>query len=519
MENNKKDKLIVLAILDGWGIAPHNRGNAITLAKTPNVDSLCKKYPNTQLFACGHFVGLPDMIEGNSEAGHLNLGAGRLVKQDAVFINESIKDGTFYKNPAFLEAIKHVKKFNSSLHLMGLLSNHGSAHSQPEHIFELLKIIHSHNIQNIYLHIFTDGRDSSPHSAYEYIEELRKHFLGNERIVTVIGRFYAMDRTKNWARTKRAYDALVSCEGRKVKGARDAIIQAYNRGETDEFISPSVVCHKQKPLGNIKDNDAIIFFNLRSDRARQLTKTFVQPDFEKNNHGTFERKKKPKNLKFVAMTDFGPDLPGISTAYPSRDVKKSLPMVLKDQKQLYIAEKEKFAHVTYFFNGGYADPVAGEDRIMIPSPLVDSYDKTPEMKARELTKKIINDLNKNKYSFVTVNYCNPDMIGHTGNLRAGIRCVEIVDDCVGKLYSQIIKQDGILIVTSDHGNVEEMINLKTGEIDTRHSKNPVPFILAGKKFKSIMKLKKEESLSSVAPTILDIFDINQPKEMKGETLI
>lgn len=521
MKNNNKNqpKLVVLAILDGWGIAEPNKGNAITLAKTPNMDAIYKKYPSTQLCASGHYVGLLDMYDGNSEAGHLNLGAGRLVKQDEVYINNAIKDGTFFKNTAFLEAINHIKEHNSDLHLMGLLSNHDSAHSQPEHLYALLKLAHENKIKNVFIHLFTDGRDSTQHSAYGFVEELRSKFYGKERIASITGRFYAMDRTKTWERTEKAYNAIVSCKGIKVKGARDAIMQAYNREETDEFISPSVVCERGKPIGNVNDNDAVIFFNLRSDRARQLTKAFVQPNFEKQNHGTFKRRQKPKNIKFIALTDFGPDLPDIYTAYPSRDVKNSLPMVLDGMKQLYISEKEKYAHVTYFFNGGYADPVSGEDRVIIPSPKVDSYDKVPQMKAYEVTKEIINSIRDDKYQFITVNYCNPDMIGHTGNLKACIKCIEVVDDCIGKLQQEILEKDGILIITADHGNAEEMLNLETGEIDTKHSSNPVPFIIVGKDYKKGMRLKKGKSISSVAPTILKIFNIKQPKEMTADSLI
>lgn len=508
----------MLAILDGWGIAEPNKGNAITLAKTPNMDAIDNKYPSTQLFACGHHVGLLDMYDGNSEAGHLNLGAGRLVKQDEVYIDDSVKDGIFFKNTALLEAINHIEEHNSDLHLMGLLSNHDSAHSQPEHLYALLKLARENKIKNVFLHLFTDGRDSSQHSAYGFVEELRGKFNGKERIASITGRFYAMDRTKTWKRTQKAYEAIVSCKGIRVKGARDAILQAYNRGETDEFISPSVVCEKGKPIGNVNENDAVIFFNLRSDRARQLTKAFVQPDFEKLNHGTFKRKQKLKNIKFVAMTDFGPDLPDIYTAFPSRDVKKSLPVILDGMRQLYIAEKEKFAHVTYFFNGGYADPVTGEDRIVIPSPHIDSYDQVPEMKAYEVTKKIVKSIKNKQHQFITVNYCNPDMIGHTGNLKACIKCIEVVDDCIGKLQKIVLENDGILIITADHGNAEEMINLETNEIDTKHSTNPVPFIIIGKDYKKALRLKKGKSLSSVAPTILKIFNIKKPKEMTADGL-
>lgn len=514
---------VILIILDGWGMSKEKRGNAILQANTPNFDYYWNHFPKTQLCAYGKCVGLPDAQDGNSEAGHINLGAGRIILQDSVYISQSIKDGTFFKNTAFLEAIKHLKKYNSKLHLMGLLSGRETPHMSPEHLYALLDLAKKEGVQKIILHLFTDGRDSSQHGAPKFLKTLREHFKDHQtffEVGSVIGRAFAMDRKKDWQNIEKTYNLLVLGEGEKVESAEEAISRAYNKGLTDEFIPPSVVVKNGKPIGVIDDNDAIIFFNLRSDRARELTKAFVQPNFEDYNHGTFKRKKNLKNIKFVAMTDFGPDLPNILTAFPSRDVKNSLPFVLKDYSQLYIAEAEKYAHVTYFFNGGYADPVAGEERIKIPSPSILHYDQKPEMSAPELTKIIIEKLNSKKYNFICVNFANPDMIGHTGNFEAGIKCCKIVDKLLGEVIKTALKNNFTSVITADHGNIEEMINLKTGEIDTKHSKNPVPFILVNSTFKKKkIILKKKGVLANVAPTVLKLMNIQKPKEMQKESLL
>ncbi len=509
---------MILIILDGWGIAEPSKGNAITLAKTPVMDGLVKKYPDTQLCAYGKCVGLPPKQSGNSEAGHMNIGAGRIVEQDAVGIGKSINQGTFFKNLAFAEAIKHVKKNKSKLHLMGMLSNGMSAHSDPDHMLALLTLIRGHHIKDAYLHLFTDGRDSPKYAALKLIEAIQRDYLKDEYIATIIGRFYAMDRKKKWERLEKAYNALVLGEGLKAKSPQAAITEAYNRGETDEFIQPYVITKKGRPLPRIEDGDAIIFFNLRSDRARQLAKVFVQKDFNKINPGSFKRKKVFKNLKFIAMTDFGPDLDSILTAFPSVDLRETLPTQLADLRQLYIAETEKYAHVTYFFNGGYADPVAGEARTVLSSPDVKSYDETPAMSSADLTDAVLDNLKNKRYNFTTLNFAAPDMVGHTGNLKAGIKCCEESDKCIGRIVEAYLKAGGTILITSDHGNVEEMINLKTGEIDTEHSVNPVPFILINGKLKDI-KLREEGVLGDIAPTILELIGREQPKEMTGRSLI
>ncbi|PKL72742.1 2,3-bisphosphoglycerate-independent phosphoglycerate mutase [Candidatus Kuenenbacteria bacterium HGW-Kuenenbacteria-1] len=508
-------KPIVLIILDGWGIAPASKGNAVTLAKTPVMDFLYKKYPNTLLKAHGKYVGLPNYQDGNSEAGHINLGAGRIVKQDAVYISESIIDGTFFKNTAILEAIKHTKKYKTNIHLMSLLSGSQSPHTDLSHIHALLKLIEQQGINSnkIFFHFFTDGRDSSQHGAIKYLKKVEAYFQGQEKIATISGRFFAMDRKKKWERIESVYNAMVLGKGEGAESPEQAISKAYNKNLTDEYISPTVITKNKKPISVIHDNDMIVFSNLRSDRARELTKAFLQKDFNKMNEGSFKRKKVLQNIRFVAMTDFGPDLPHVFTAFPSRDIKMCLPLVLEKFKQVYIAETEKYAHMTYFINGGYADPVNGEERIKIPSLDIPYYDKQPEMSAPEITKTVLNKLN---YDFIAVNFANPDIIGHTGNLKAAIQAIECVDKCVGKIIKKVQEKNGTVIITADHGNVEEMINLETGEIDTKHSKNPVPFILVDNQKR---KLRKDGILSDVAPTILELFEIEKPKEMKGKSLI
>ncbi len=519
-EKNKKNIMpLILLILDGWGIAPPSRGNAITLAKTPTMNGLIKKYPYTEIKACGLNVGLPKGQDGNSEAGHMNLGAGRIVSQDAVVINKSIEDGSFFKNPAFIDAIRHAQINKSNIHLMGLVSGYQSAHSFPEHLEALLKLCRDNFKGRVFLHLFTDGRDAPQYESVKWVDGIKKEIHYLEKIVTISGRFYAMDRKKKWERTEKVYNALVLGEGIEDKDPISAISHAYNRGESDEFIQPTIISSKDekgKQKGLISDNDSIIYFNLRSDRARELTKTFVQKDFNKKNPGYFKRKKILKNIKFIAMTDFGPDLDDILTAFPTKDLEDTLPIVLKDFKQLYISETEKYAHVTYFFNGGYANPVGGEERLMIPSPNVKSYDEKPEMSLFEVLK-ILRTKAINKYNFICVNFANPDMVGHTGNLKAGIKAVEFVDEAVKLLVGDVLKMKGTVLITSDHGNIEEMINLKTGEIDTKHSRNPVPFILVNDSFKGAHLNKGV--LGDVAPTILDIMKLKKPERMRGKSLI
>ena len=511
---------IVLVILDGFGIAPEGGANPVDLKVLPEYSRLCAESRHTRLWAHGEYVGLPEDQDGNSEAGHLNLGAGRIVKQDPSIINDSIRDGTFFKNPAFSEAIRHVKQNNSRLHLMGMLSNGQSAHSTPEHLYALLDLLDKEKVASVFLHLFTDGRDSHPFSGKTMVERLLRELRPNQRIASIIGRFYAMDRRKSWARTEKAYNAIVLGEGRCVNDPLTAFDESYREGVGDEFIEPYSICHEDKPIGDIQDNDAIIFFNHRSDRARQLAKPFVQENFNKDNPGSFIPKRIVKNLRFVAMTDFGPDLDDIITAYPSVLLKDTLPMVLSKKRQLYLAESEKYAHMTYFFNGGYADPVNGEDRLMVPSPDVERYDQAPAMATRELADEVIKDLADKKYDFIVVNLACPDMVAHTGNLSAAKIALQAVDQNLGRLMEAVGPTGGALIVTADHGNIEEMKDFSSGAVDTEHSKNQVPFLLwlGTDGAKNLPPLRHGGVLADVGPTILDLFGVSKPVAMTGKSL-
>ncbi len=510
----KKIGPVVLLIIDGLGIAPKGHGNAISLAKTPNMNRIIRKYPNTRLHASGRFVGLPSDQVGNSEAGHMNIGAGRVVEQDAVKIGRAINQGSFFRNPIFINALKHIKKYNSNLHLMGLLSDGQSAHSDPDHFLALLTFARMNNVKNVFLHLFLDGRDSATHSSLKLVEALERGFR-DEKIATLMGRFYAMDRKKNWKRTELAYNAMVLGQGKRAKSPQAAITESYNRGETDEFVPPYTITKDGKPVANIKENDTIVFFNLRSDRARQITKTFVQNHFEKMNKHSFKRKKILHNIIFIAMTNFGPDLGNVLTAYPNDPIADTLPMLLASYKQIYITEAEKYAHMTYFINGGYPDPVANEVRVRIPSPDVKYYATTPKMSVGRVNKQAIHSLDT--YDFIALNFSSPDMIGHTGDLNATIKAIEYVDICIGKLEKEVLKRNGILIITADHGNAEVMIHPKTQEICTMHTANLVPFILVSHK---LFKLKKKSGLlSDICPTILQLFNIQQPNVITRKSLI
>ncbi len=505
-------KPVVLVVMDGWGIGKPGPWNAITQAKTPNFTRLLKRYPSTALEAGGKAVGLSKGQDGNSEAGHLNIGAGRVVLQDAVYISRSISDGSFFRNPAFVRAETHVRKHNSTLHLMGLLGNSQSAHANPDHLLALLTFARLTKLQHVVLHVFTDGRDSPRFAAMKMLKKLERELDGS-RVGSVTGRFYAMDRALHWDRIKQTYDLLTLGTGLRAASAEAAILEAYNRNESDEFIQPTVVVKDGHRPATVQDNDAIIFFNLRSDRARQLTKAFVQPSFT-----GFPRKKVVKNLVYVAMTDFGPDLPGVLTAFPSRDVPQSLPVALKAYRQLYISESEKYAHMTYFFNGGYDHAVAGEDRVSIPSPKVVTYDKRPAMSTAAITRYVLNDLRKEKHDFIALNFAAPDMVAHTGHMTASVKAVEAVDRALGLLEKAILQAHGVLCITADHGNIEELKNVRTGEVDTEHSANPVPFIIVSDALRKYRLLKKGK-LGDIAPTVLHIMGVPAPSVMTGKRLL
>ena len=518
--NGEKVRPVVLAICDGWGSAPAGlQGNAVLMANTPHVMSLWENYPHTELFAHGQHVGLPPKQPGNSEAGHMNLGAGRIVTQDAVYISEAIADGTFFKNTAFIETIKHVEKYGTDIHLMGMLSSGRSAHASPDHLYGLLELCRQHKVKNVWLHLFTDGRDGPRFAAPAQLHELHDRTRANERVASIMGRFYAMDRGKTWERVELAYNCIVNGEGLTAPDAESGLLQAYNRGETDEFVIPTVIVGKDNmPLATVKDNDGVIFFNLRSDRARELAKAFLQNEFEKENPHAFKRKRVAHNIRVTAMTDFGPDLPHIFTAFPSRTIHKALPEVVDGRKQLYVAESEKFSHITYFFNGGVAETRHGEERIRIPSLKIPRYDMAPEMRAHEITDTVIEKLQRGAYQFIALNYANADMVAHTGNLVAAIQAVEVLDECIGRLWKAVQDAGGYLIFTADHGNVEEMVDVATGGVNTEHSTYPVPFIVAGPDIKGFRELPRGV-LADVAPTILQLMGIRTPDEMTGRSLL
>lgn len=509
---------VVMIILDGFGLAdPKKIGNAIVPATAPHIFSYIKKYPSTTLAAHGKAVGLFANQEGNSEAGHLTIGAGRVVKQDLVSITDAIKDGTFFKNEAFNQAVRHVKEKKSAMHVMGLLTNGQSAHAHHDHLFAVLDYLRQKQVKKVFLHLFTDGRDASPHGAVTFLRQLRKRMAPGQEIATIMGRFYAMDRAKEWGRTDLAYHAMVKGVGYTAQNAEEAIDQAYNRGETDEYILPTIIMNGKKPVSTINHDDAVIFFNARSDRARQITKAFVQKQFVLRNAGAFQRKKTLKNLCFVAMTDFGPDLPGILTAFPSPDIPNCLAKAIgEERKQLYISETEKYAHITFFINGGYPEPINGEDRELVHSAHEYSYTRRPEMHAKKVTDRVLSYIKRGTYDFVVMNYPNADIVGHTGNVVAAKKAVRYLDGQVARLVAAVLKKKGTVIITADHGNAEMMHDAKTGEMITEHSTNPVPFIIV--KDRARIARLSSGTLADVAPTVLQLLGITQPKEMTGKPL-
>lgn len=541
-------KPVVLVILDGWGLAPANQGNAISLAQTPTLDKLIAESPHTQLEAAGESVGLPKGEDGNTETGHLNMGAGRIVYQDLPRINQSIADGSFVHNPQFLAAINHTKQNNSTLHLLGLIGS-GGVHSHLDHLFALIHTCKKHEAPRVVLHLITDGRDSPPTSGINFIHQVERKLaevkLG--KIATICGRYYAMDRDHRWERTEIAYKAITQALGQVVESAEKGIAESYNQGVTDEFIKPLIIKHGNEPPSTVKDNDAVIFFNFRIDRPRQLTKVFVYPNFEyvsvkqdgfdpyaikyykshlisaptsTGNQAPFDRGPLIKNLYFVTMTEYESGLPA-HVAFPPENIENPLGKVVADAglRQLRMAETEKERFVTFYLNGQHEDPYPGEDRIIIPSPPVSTYDQKPEMSSIELTQTLIDRINTNLYDLIVINFANPDMVGHTGNLAAGIKACEYADQNLNKIITAVDQVGGITVITGDHGNVEEMINLATGGIDTEHSNNPVPLIIHGKGLENIPLDLPAGILGDVAPTILKLMNLPQPEAMSGRPLI
>ena len=505
------NKVTALIILDGWGIGPDYEGNAIKRAKTPNFDVLLRRYPNTTLSTSGYDVGLPKGQMGNSEVGHLNIGAGRIVYQDFTRITMSIENGEFEKNEALLSAINTAKDNCSTLHLIGLLSD-GGVHSHNTHLYSLIELAKENGLCDVQIHCITDGRDVSPTSSPKYIKELIKKTkqLGIGRISSIMGRYYAMDRNRQWDRVELAYNALTKGEGEIYKDPIEAIKSSYLTGITDEFIKPLLIEKNNGEIGTIKDNDAVIFFNFRPDRAREITRAFVDDDFS-----NFERKK--VNVKFVCMTLYDKTIENVEIAYKPHFVQNTLGEYLSSLgiKQLRAAETEKYAHVTYFLNGEIEEPFENEVRILIPSPDVPTYDLKPEMSALELKNMIMEQLDKDIYQVMIINFANPDMVGHTGDIEAAVKAVEAVDKCMGEIVNFIIRAEGTAIITSDHGNCEEMFDRETLDIITAHSNNRVPFIVVGgKNFKL-----KEGILADVAPTMLELMGLEKPEEMTGKSLI
>ena len=510
---------VVLVIIDGWGIGPENKGNAISLAKTPTFDQLDKDVGYLSLAASGAAVGLPDNQNGNSEAGHMNLGAGRIVKQDDVVILDAVESKQFYENQSLKEALEHVQRWDTNIHIMGLLTDTQSAHADPRHVWALLEMCDAYALKKVWIHLFTDGRDSPPHHAITLLKQLREHMKPGQTIASVVGRFYAMDRKKEWKNTEKAYRLLAQGEGVHYTTAEEAIAHCYNKNMTDEFLEPSVIVDDQgQPVVKIEDNDSIIFFNIRSDRARQLTKVFVQDDFETANPGAFVRERVIRNVRFVGLTDFGPSLGTAMFAYHPQPVPETLPMVLRDIRQFYLAESEKFAHMTFFLNGGYAHPVGGEERQMIASPDLAHYEQKPEMMTKELIDCIISEMEKCRYDFYAVNIAAPDMIAHTGDLQATIKAVEATDTHIERLLEEVKKYNGHLVITADHGNAECVLDPASGEVNTEHSSTPVPLYLISSSHELDMT-KKELVLGNVAPTICDLLGIKKPDAMTCESLL
>ncbi|WP_270941614.1 2,3-bisphosphoglycerate-independent phosphoglycerate mutase [Romboutsia lituseburensis] len=505
-------KPIALIIMDGFGESKIVEGNAVLNAKTPNLDKIVENNPHTLINASGLDVGLPDGQMGNSEVGHTNIGAGRIVYQDLTRVSKSINDGDFFKNEVLLQAMNNAK--DHSLHLMGLLSD-GGVHSHIDHLKGILKMAKENGVKNVFVHAFTDGRDVAPRSALEFVADVEDYMkeLGVGKFASVSGRYYAMDRDKRWERVELAYNAMVKGEGNTATSAKEAIEKSYADDKNDEFVVPTVIVENDQPVGTIKEGDSIVFGNFRPDRAREITRAIVDTDF-----AGFER----PNMKtlFVCLTTYDITIKNVNVAFKPQSLENTLGEYLakNNKTQLRTAETEKYAHVTFFFNGGVEEPNEGEDRLLVPSPKVATYDLQPEMSADELTEKVLAKIDEDKYDFIVLNYANPDMVGHTGVVEAAIKAVETVDTCVGKIVDKIVSKGGCALITADHGNAELMQDPETKTTITAHSTNPVPFIMVGEEAKS-MKLREGGRLSDIAPTVLDMMNLEKPEEMTGESLI
>ena len=504
----------VLMILDGYGLNDCIKGNAVAEANTPVMDKLMAQCPFVKGNASGMAVGLPEGQMGNSEVGHLNMGAGRIVYQELTKITKSIQDGDFFSNKALVAACENAKKEGSSLHLMGLVSD-GGVHSHNTHIYGLLELAKRQGVKKVYVHCFLDGRDTPPASGKEYVEELEAKMqeIGVGEVATVSGRYYAMDRDNRWERVEKAYNALVKGEGVKAISAPEGIQASYDNEKTDEFVEPMVIQKNGSPVAVIQENDSVIFFNFRPDRARELTRTFCDDEFN-----GFDRGKRIKTT-YVCFTEYDVTIPNKMVAFVKEEITNTFGEFLAAHglKQARIAETEKYAHVTFFFNGGVEEPNEGEDRILVNSPKVATYDLKPEMSAYEVCDKLVEAIESGKYDVIIVNFANPDMVGHTGVETAAIKAIEAVDDCVGRAVEAIKKVDGQMFICADHGNAEQLIDEETGEPFTAHTTNPVPFILVN--VDPSYRLREGGCLADIAPTLIEMMGMEQPKEMTGSSLL
>jgi len=504
----------LLMVLDGWGINPRKEGNAIALARTPNMDELWSRYPHALLQASGEAVGLPNGQMGNSEVGHLNLGAGRIVYQEFTRITKEIREGKFFQNPTLLEAIHKIQAAKGALHLLGLVSD-GGVHSHMDHLVALLRLAKQERMDRVLIHAFLDGRDTPPKSGIEYVRQLKEEIARVKvgKIATLMGRYYAMDRDNRWERVEKAYLSMVMGKGRMGRDACSALESAYGEGETDEFVLPTVITEdKGLPLGSIADGDGVIFFNFRADRAREITRALAFSDFT-----GFARPQVPKLSSYVCMTEYDEtfDLPIV---FPPQHLFHILAEELSSRSmaQLRIAETEKYAHVTFFFNGGVEHVFAFEERCLIPSPKVATYDLQPQMSAYLVTEEVERRIQTEKYGFILLNYANPDMVGHTGILPAAISAIEAVDSCVGRVVSAVRQAGGIVLITADHGNAEQMVDYERGEPHTAHTTNPVPLLVI--QDNSPFHLR-DGILADVAPTLMQLWGLEKPSEMEGESLL
>ena len=507
-------KPTVLMILDGYGLNDKVEGNAVKQANTPVMDKLMAEYPYVKGLASGMAVGLPEGQMGNSEVGHLNMGAGRIVYQELTRITKEIQDGDFFKNEALLDAVKNAKENGTALHLFGLLSD-GGVHSHITHLFGLLELAKKEGLEKVYVHCFLDGRDTPPQSGKGYVQELTDKLaeLGVGKIATVMGRYYAMDRDNRWDRVERAYNAITKGLGVSAESGVAAVQNSYNNGKNDEFVEPAVVMENGKPVATIQDGDSVIFCNFRPDRAREITRAFCCDDFD-----GFAREKRLQTT-YVCFTDYDETIPNKEVAFHKVAITNTFGEFLAAHglKQARIAETEKYAHVTFFFNGGVEEPNEGEDRILVKSPKVATYDLKPEMSAPEVCEKLVDAIKSQKYDVIIINFANPDMVGHTGVQKAAIQAIEVVDGCVGKAVDAIKEVNGQLFICADHGNAEQLIDYETGAPFTAHTTNPVPFILVNAD--PSYTLREGGCLADIAPTLIELMGMEQPKEMTGKSLL